>query len=207
MPRRKISATEQLRRNIKRTVKSMESRGYRIPQEVKNKIETGKYQTLKSLQNKQYAKLYREATAEIDGDIVSGTEFRIYERRNRNTQKEFESARRAQDEADRARADLFNEGKIIYDNILDLIERFPGKGAKKLSSMLRSEVKKYGETGVLQSLAQSPDDVIATAQSIVFYTDDADKIHHSFLMFSDLISGTVPTADEAKEMGDILDTM
>lgn len=195
----------------------MESRGYRIPSEMKEKIETGKYQTLKSIQNKRYSKLYKEATAEIDGDIVSGTEFRKFERkRSRSASKKteekaaqmiFESARQAQDAFEKARADLYNEGEIIYNNIMELIDTYPTKGSRKLRENLKSEISRYGKEAVLQSMAQSPAQVIASAQQIIFYEEDADSIHSSFQDFSDLIRGTVPSADDAMETGEIMDEM
>lgn len=195
----------------------MESRGYRIPSEMKEKIETGKYQTLKSIHNKQYAKLYKEATAEIDGDIVSGTEFRKFERQPKRsasrkseqkaTERIFESARQAQDVFEKARADLYNEGEIIYSNIMELIDTYPTKGSRKLRENLKNEISRYGKEAVLQSMAQSPTQVIASAQQIIFYEDDADSIHSSYQDFADLIRGTIPSAEDSMETGDLMDEM
>ena len=217
MAKRKLSPTEQLRRNIKRTVKSMESRGYRIPSEMKEKIETGKYQTLKSIHNKQYSKLYKEATAEIDGDIVSGTEFRKFERKSARsaskkteqkvTDRIFETARQAQDVLEKARADLYNEGEIIYNNIMELIDTYPTKGSQKLRENLKNEISLFGKEAVLQSMAQSPTQVIASAQQVIFYEDDADSIHSAYQDFADLIRGTIPSAEDAMETGELMDEM
>ena len=194
----------------------MESRGYRIPSEMKEKIETGKYQTLKSIQNKQYIKLYKEATAEIDGEIVSGTQYRREERKragkkssgaSKATASIFETARQEQDVLEKARADLYNEGEIIYDNIMELIDTYPTKGSRKLRENLKNEISRYGKEAVLQSMAQSPTQVIASAQQVIFYEDDADSIHSAYQDFADLIRGTIPSADDAKETGELMDEM
>lgn len=87
MAKRKQTATQKLRKLVQQQVRRMEKRGYRIGSEIKEKIKTGKYQTLKSLQRNKYEKLYKQSSSEIEGKIVGGEQKRTYERR--------ESARRA----------------------------------------------------------------------------------------------------------------
>ena len=87
MAKRKPTKTQQLRKLVQQQVRRMESRGYRIDDAVKEKIKSGKYQTLQSLRRNRYEKLYSSASAEIDSKIVSGTKKRSYERK--------EAARRA----------------------------------------------------------------------------------------------------------------
>lgn len=80
MAKRKPTKTQQLRKLVQQQVRRMESRGYRIDDAVKEKIKSGKYQTLQSLRKNRYEKLYSSASAEIDSKIVSGQQKRKYER-------------------------------------------------------------------------------------------------------------------------------
>ena len=81
MAKRKPTKTQQLRKLVQQQVRRMENRGYRIDDAVKEKIKSGKYQTLQSLRRNRYEKLYSSASAEIDSKIVSGTKKRSYERK------------------------------------------------------------------------------------------------------------------------------
>lgn len=85
--RTKLTATQKLRKLVKQQVRRMEQRGYRVDTSLKEKIKTGKYQTLKSIQKNKYKKLYESSSSEIEGKIVSGEQKRSYER--------SESAKRA----------------------------------------------------------------------------------------------------------------
>ena len=217
----------------------MEKRGYRISDEIKEQVKTGKYQTLKSLQRQGYSKLYEKATAVSEsGKIVSGKEFRREERKESarkgaRTRKEnylnrkrkeyydkideeweeeyernrWEEERRQQDEYDRANANLYREGEISYNDILDLIDKYPTKGAMKLKQSLASEIQKYGRDNVLKAIGTAPTEAIKHAREIIYYEEDATAIHGAFLDFYGIISGTIPTDEEAKELGDTLDEM
>lgn len=81
MAKRKPTATQRLRKLVQQQVRRMENRGYRIDTELKEKIKTGKYQTLQSIRKNKYAKLYEGSSAEIDTNIVSGRRYRQYERK------------------------------------------------------------------------------------------------------------------------------
>lgn len=81
MAKRKPTATQRLRKLVQQQVRRMENRGYRIDTELKEKIKTGKYQTLQSIRKNKYAKLYEGSSAEIDTNIVSGRQYRQYERK------------------------------------------------------------------------------------------------------------------------------
>ena len=56
--RTKLTATQKLRKLVQQQVRRMEQRGYRVDTSLKEKIKTGKYQTLKSIQKNKYKKLY-----------------------------------------------------------------------------------------------------------------------------------------------------
>ena len=78
--RTRLTATQKLRKLVQQQVRRMEHRGYRVDTSLKEKIKTGKYQTLKSIQKNKYKKLYESSSSEIEGKIVSGEEKRSYER-------------------------------------------------------------------------------------------------------------------------------
>ena len=234
MAKRKPTATQKLRSLIQQQIRRMEKRGYRIASEIKQKVKTGKYQTLKSLQRNKYNKLYEKSTSEISGKIVSGTKKRIEERKE-SAQKaaetrrlskrpdvrwgeaepysetevkvSWEDERKKQDERDRARAQMFQEGQIVYDQVMSLIDQYPSPGSRYLKNLLLSEIAKYGRAGLLMAMAQAPEYYIDSAKVIVYYEEDSDAIHSALHDFAQMITGTVTSADEAKEMGEVMDEM
>lgn len=234
MARRTPTATQKLRKLVQQQVRRMESRGYRIDAELKQKIKTGKYQTLKSLQRDRYKKLYEKSTSEIEGKVVRGTEKRTQERRESariaaQTRKQakrsvtrwgeveplsedelevrWEDERRKHDERDRARAEMFQEGQIVYEQVMSLIDQYPTPGSKYLKNLLLSEIAKYGRDELLMGMGQAPAYFIDSAKVIVYYEEDADAIHSALHDFVEMITGTVTSTDDAKEMGDVMDEM
>jgi hypothetical protein len=230
----------------------MEKRGYRVEPEIKAKIKTGKYQSLKSIQKNKYKKLYESASSEIEGKIVGGEQKRSYERseaskraaetrrrkrdlnvkwKTANKQQEYEESydtsyeedewteadersyrrwqerRREQDERDRLEAELYNEGRIAYDQIYELIGEYPTPGSKMLANALRSEIGKYGEQKVIQAMGNAPSSFIATAQQIVYYEEESSAIHSAIVSFVEVIRGTILNETEAKEIGETMDEM
>lgn len=81
MAKRKLTATQKLRGLVQQQIRRMEKRGYRVDSALKEKVKTGKYQTLKSIQSNKYKKLYEASTAETDGKIISGRRKRLIERK------------------------------------------------------------------------------------------------------------------------------
>lgn len=110
MAKRKPTATQRLRKLVQQQVRRMENRGYRIDTELKEKIKTGKYQTLQSIRKNKYAKLYEGSSAEIDTNIVSGKRFRQYERKV-SAEKAVETRR---ENAERRRIE--RKAKEAYDS-------------------------------------------------------------------------------------------
>ena len=82
----KVSKTTKLRQLVAQQIKRMEKRGFSIDDAIREKLKTGKYQTLESYRRKGYKKLYEQATYKIDGKTVTGTRGRIEERK-RATEK------------------------------------------------------------------------------------------------------------------------
>ena len=101
MARTKQTQTQRLRSLIKRQIKRMEKRGYEISPEIKQKIDTGKYQTLKSLQRNRYQKLYKASEVKAEGQIFTGTKYRAIER-SKAAKKAVETRQRTVDFSDLA---------------------------------------------------------------------------------------------------------
>ena len=264
--RTKLTATQKLRKLVQQQVRRMEHRGYRVDTSLKEKIKTGKYQTLKSIQKNKYKKLYESSSSEIEGKIVSGEEKRSYERsesakraaetrRSRRAQQdlarrkydtdrdseqedysgydepewteadersyrerqrrekelaeeeEWERKRREQDRKERRLAELYNEGRIAYDNIYDLIGEYPTPGSKMLSNALRSEISKYGEEKVIQAMGTAPSSFIETAQMIIYYEEESSAIHSALVNFIEVITGVIVNGELAQDIGETMDEM
>ena len=243
--RTRLTATQKLRKLVQQQVRRMERRGYRVDTSLKEKIKTGKYQTLKSIQKNKYKKLYESSSSEIEGKIVSGEKKRSYERsesakRSAVTRKlkreqrehdkrvfqeaydraerqrreielaeeeEWERKRREQDRKERRLAELYNEGRIAYDNIYDLIGEYPTPGSMMLSNTLRSEISKYGEEKVIQAMGTAPSTFIETAQMIIYYEEESSAIHSALVNFIEVITGVIVNGELAQDIGETMDEM
>lgn len=238
--RTKLTATQKLRKLVQQQVRRMERRGYRVDTTLKEKIKTGKYQTLKSIRKNKYKKLYESSSSEIEGKIVSGEKKRSYERsesarkaaatrRSRRAQQvdysgydetewteadersyrdeEWERKRRERDRKERRLAELYDEGRIAYDNIYDLIGEYPTPGSKMLSNALRSEISKYGEEKVIQAMGTAPSSFIETAQMIIYYEEESSGIHSALVSFIEVITGVIVNGELAQDIGETMDEM
>ena len=238
--RTKLTATQKLRKLVQQQVRRMERRGYRVDTSLKEKIKTGKYQTLKSIQKNKYKKLYESSSSEIEGKIVSGEQKHSYERsesarkaaatrRSRRAQQvdysgydetewteadersyrdeEWERKRRERDRKERRLAELYDEGRIAYDNIYDLIGEYPTPGSKMLSNALRSEISKYGEEKVIQAMGTAPSSFIETAQMIIYYEEESSAIHSALVNFIEVITGVIVNGELAQDIGETMDEM
>lgn len=264
--RTKLTATQKLRKLVQQQVRRMEQRGYRVDTSLKEKIKTGKYQTLKSIHKNKYKKLYESSTSEIEGNIVSGEHKRSYERsesakksaatrrsrraqqdldrrkydtdrqteqedysgydeterteadersyrewqrrqQEREEEEEWERKRRERDRKERRLAELYDEGRIAYDNIYDLIGEYPTPGSKMLSNALRSEISKYGEEKVIQAMGTAPSTFIETAQMIIYYEEESSAIHSALVNFIEVITGVIMNGELAQDIGETMDEM
>lgn len=245
--RTKLTATQKLRKLVQQQVRRMERRGYRVDTSLKEKIKTGKYQTLKSIQKNKYKKLYESSSSEIEGKIVSGEKKLSYERsesakraaetrklkreqrehdkrvyqeaydeaerqrrqqeREEDEDEEWERKRRERDRKERQLAELYNEGRIAYDNIYDLIGEYPTPGSKMLSNALRSEISKYGEEKVIQAMGTAPSSFIETAQMIIYYEEESSAIHSALVNFIEVITGVIVNGELAQDIGETMDEM
>ena len=248
MAKRKQTATQKLRGLVQQQIRRMEKRGYRVDSALKEKVKTGKYQTLKSIHKDKYKKLYEASTAESDGKIVSGRRKRLIERkeaaekavRTRQTKpkksdivwkeapsleeledqlydktvgslsdKQFEDyIKNQKDMRDLMTVGDIQEGRIMYKNIEELIEKFKVRGGSNiLKDALASEIEKYGPNAVMEAMANAPGDIIAEAQNIMFYEGDKADKHRALVHFFDSIVGEVRTLAASKALGEATDRM
>lgn len=119
---------------------------------------------------------------------------------------EWEEQRREQDIKDKEQAQEVDAGEVIYDQVNDLIKAYPTPGSKFLDKALAKEIAKYGRDKVLQGMANAPEQVIAAAQYLVYYEEDAEAIHTAFLNFFETIIGTT-ISEYAEELGEVMDEM
>lgn len=120
---------------------------------------------------------------------------------------EWERKRREQDRKERRLAELYNEGRIAYDNIYDLIGKYPTPGSKMLSNALRSEISKYGEEKVIQAMGTAPSSFIETAQMIIYYEEESSGIHSALVSFIEVITGVIVNGELAQDIGETMDEM
>ena len=119
----------------------------------------------------------------------------------------WETERREKDFEEIGNAEYYQEGEIVYQNITDLISRYPTPGSKMLDKALSREISKYGADNVINAMGQAPEDVVGLAQSIVYYEDSADGIHAALVEFFEIITGTITSAEEAKMLGETMDEL
>lgn len=101
MARKRQTATQKLRSLVRQQVRRMEKRGYTVSDDIKQKIGTAKYQTLKSLQKGKYEKLYKQSEVQVEGKTYKGTEYRTIERK-RTARKAAETRKNIVDFSDLA---------------------------------------------------------------------------------------------------------
>ena len=204
MAKKKPTATQNLRRNIKRTMRSLEKRGYIIPENVKQQIDKGKYQTLKSYQKEGYRKLYENIKAEVNGQTVSGRRFRNIEREQAAQKaaqtKKAKSQVPAQIPEQPPIDDLPNEGEITYYTLLSLIAQNPGKGAARLQKILDDEIGSYGLQAVIRGLAQAPEEAIEDAEKVVNYWDySEEEVADATNELINILRGYKPTREDLEQ--------
>lgn len=238
MARKKM--TEKRRKQLKRIrqfISRAEKRGYRFPTGFRESLTELSTQKLKTLTPEKLYTEFATAISEKTGEVVSGIERRAEERsesalkaaRTRIEGKfaesiegqllqqqidalaieEYEEDWSTYD-ADWARNNLISEGRVVYENILALIDSFPSKGSEDLRRALNEEVNTYGFDRVCASLALAPEQAIQAAQEIIYYptggTTSAEA-HRAFIKMGDIIKGTVRSEQDARSIGEVLDDM
>lgn len=173
-------------------MRSLEKRGYIIPENVKQQIDKGKYQTLKSYQKDGYRKLYENIKAEVNGQTVSG-------RRKRNLERE-QAAQKAAQTKKAKQGNIPNEGEITYYTLLSLIAQNPGNGAARLQKILDDEIASYGLQAVIRGLAQAPEEAIEDAEKVVHYWDySEEEVADATNELIGILRGYKPTREDLEQ--------
>ena len=130
-------------------------------------------------------------------------------RLNEKVQQErtFEEKRTEQDIIDKRNAEAINVGDIIMGEVQTLIDLYPRNGSEYLNNLLKSEINRYGEKAVLYALANAPVDLVELARHICYYEEDSMAMHRALEKFSLVIRGSLPTEEEAKELGVVMDSI
>ena len=200
----KQTKTERLRSNVMRTIRAAEKRGYTFTDELKQKVKSGSYQTLASLQRGRYGKLYEQSKVEIGGEQFSGRFYRNVIRPKIAAQKA--AITREVKKKVRQYKDIPDEGQIVYRNIKQMTMEHPTPGARVLEKQLNSQIEKYGFDTVMRAMAQSPAEMISAAQTAIEYKSDKSSTARAFNRFFNLLKGAIITVKESKEAGNVADT-
>lgn len=232
--------TEKRRKQLKRIrqfISRAEKRGYRFPTGFRESLTELSTQKLKTFTPEKLYTQFATAILEKTGEVVAGIERRAEERseaaikaaRTRIQGKFAESLEGqllqqqidalAVEEYDEdpskyyvewARNNFISEGRVVYENILNLIESYPSRGSEELRKALNEEINTYGFDRVCASLALAPQQAIQAAQEIIYYptggTTSAEA-HRAFIKLGDIIKGTVRSEQDARSIGDVLDDM
>lgn len=127
-------------------------------------------------------------------------------------QQQFEEEIRRRDEETKRRLkeeqeyrERFSQGKIIYEQIMDMIYDIDvthQSSAESLRRELDAQMDAYGEDAVLMAMANAPSEFIESAQTALQYKPDTDQHSKAIMKLHELITGTVMTMEEAQEIHD-----
>lgn len=218
------------RKRIQSFIRSAKKRGYRFPDNILPKqpkrIRKESVERLKKLTRTE---LYKKSTALTEsGKIVSGLEAE-QERRSKaakkgarirkkalehgfKTAKEYrqykkwEKQREKQDIIDRSKAENIQEGRVIWEQIIDLKNSIGGQGAIIFDNFISSEIENRGLDAILFAIAQAPKEFYQAAQTVIYYRDKS-RIQRSIIKMGFIISGNKIDSVLAKQLGEILDEL
>lgn len=186
-----ISGTE--RRKQERQESARKARETRLQNEAKR-------------QQEEVEKASRETLERQEADD------KLVEQRIEEAQQQFEEEIRRRDEETKRRLkeeqdyrERFSQGKIIYNQIMDMIYDIDithEASAQSLRNQLEEEFDKYGEDAVLMAMGNAPSEFIESAQRALSYKPEDERHLKAIMDIHKLISGTVPTMEEAQEIHD-----
>lgn len=200
-----------------------EKKGFSWSEEYKQQILQSSTNKLRNIKPKQ---LYKQAQYQTNKGKVSGTEG-VTLRRKIGAKKGVETRRykkwlktpegkewlnqiEYQTVTEYQYDYLPNEGEIVYDRIMEMINQYPTKGSEILKKSLESDIKKFGYENVIKGLAIAPEYAIQSAQLVVHYSGNSEtpsNEHRAYKSFFDLIRGTIPNSEDEKMIGEVLEQM
>lgn len=228
-----LTPTQKERRAVRAAMRRAEKMGIRFSDKLKENISKANYSKLKSYHRYGFKRLYAEGTAISDsGEIISGlrkkNQLRIEAarkgaatRRTRmlvapvlepptEAETQAEAARQQrqkQIEEDPQKKAAIQEGKIIYEHILEIIESFSHLGAGRtgeyVKEVLDKEINQYGFDLVMESISQMPTEFVEDAQKLIFYSHDDSNLSSAYYALVTLIETAIPSQDESRFMEDL----
>ena len=234
--KKSLTPTQRERRAVRAAIRRAEKMGIRFSDKLKESISKANYSRLKSYHRYGFKRLYSEGTALSDtGEIISGTRKRVQLRiaaANRGAEtrrarllktpvlepptteeREAEAARQLwqrEAEKDPETKAKVDEGKIVYQSILDLIDSFSHLGAGQtgayVKEVLDKEINQFGFDKVMESIATMPAEFIEDAQKLIFYSHDDGNLSTAYYALVTLIETALPSHDQSREMEELLYT-
>ena len=219
-------------RRLQKAVERIKERGYEFQKLPFKELKQPKPASIERLQGIKTQDLYRYATYTTPEGTISGTERRKQERkeasakakatRERHKQlksepkpETFEDQIHQQDQINiqRLKEDqdfrkAFSQGKIIYNQIMDMIydvDMTHQRSAESLRQQLEKEFELYGEDAVLQAMGNAPESIIEMAQKALTYKPEDEKHAKAISAIHQLISGEAMSMAEAMEMQEAID--
>lgn len=131
-------------------------------------------------------------------------------------QKQFEAEQRIKDEEAKRRLreeeeyrQRFSQGKIIYDQIMDMIYEIDiqfQRSADSLRHALEREFERYGEDKVLMSMAEVEPDFLETCRRALTYLPEDERHVKAITHLHELITGEALSIEEAQRIHDEVDS-
>lgn len=135
---------------------------------------------------------------------------------NPSNEKGFDKHQAQLDEANKTLINTVNEfanqfelGKITYRKMLDIID-----GAKKsdkywgwkyLEKLLNTEINNFNFEPTMMAIASYDQSEVLRAAELACYSSSQTEVMAHIGWLSMVIKGTIPTAQEAKEISDVMD--
>lgn len=131
-------------------------------------------------------------------------------------QEQFEAEQRIKDEEAKRRLreeeeyrQKFSQGKIIYDQIMDMIYEIDiqfQRSADSLRHALEREFERYGEDKVLMSMAEVEPDFLETCRRALTYLPEDERHVKAITHLHELITGEALSIEEAQRIHDEVDS-
>ena len=201
MAKKRLSARQKELNRINRYFQRWEKKGLRWTEEFKESIKSKQAKTLKELTPQ---KLIREATgmSPKTGNIVSGFDV-VRERRQMAGKKGWETRKR-----NRIYGEKIEQGEAILYQLDMIASSYGTVGAQFLMHLISTEIDKYGHDKFVIALAELDESIVEEATTLAkFDSKDNDKATQQYNKMVNMIRGAMPTTTEAKETGEVLDTM
>lgn len=157
-----------------------------------------------TVRQKRYSRFLKDLYSDIELKNKINEAEKFQEDRKRKDKEAKEKFNR-----DKEFRERFSQGSLIYNSIKSMIQsvgREHKKAAEHLNSILEGEIKKYGASLVMTNISYAPDEMIEAAQLALRYNPGDSRHDDSIRTILTLITGTIPTAEELKELQEVIDS-